>query len=640
MEAASSGRCDDYPDTAITMAASDGSMLPSGGKGVPHLGADLALGMQHQRAGRLDEAAQIYQKLHAAEPRNADLNFLMGTLCCDLGLFESACRFFEATLEIAQGAAPPCAAEARRLLPIALNGLADQEATAGNLDAAQRLFERALSWSPRDAASLRGIGRIALLRGDPAAAEDSLLASLRAQPEHAETLNWLGLARLQLRKFAAAEHSLRHALLLQPDLNQARNNLGLALHSQGKLSEAQVCFEQALAQDCAYSNARINLANSLRILGQHGRAQRELEMVLEAQPDSITALNNLGAVLQDRGQPRAALRWLTRALELAPDSPQCRWNLALTQLQMGDYVNGWSNFESRWTGCDTLQNALRLPAERQWRSEDLAGKHMLLWAEQGFGDTLQFIRFAQDLAARGAIVTAMVQQALVRLVRSAPGVSAALAQGTQLPQYDLHCPLMSLPFHLRVDTGVASLHGATPYLTAAPEAVLRWRQRVAAGAGLKVGLVWAGNSREHDPQHAAIDARRSISLEQLAPILATRGCSFFSLQKGPACAELRDAGARILDFSAEWSDFADTAALLANLDLVISVDTAVAHLAGALGKPIWLLNRYDSCWRWLLDRDDSPWYSSLRQFRQRAPGDWQPIIAAAAAALGEMALME
>jgi Tfp pilus assembly protein PilF len=611
------------------MTATDGSAKPPGGNGVPEPGSQLVLGMAHHREGRLDEAAHIYQKLHAADPRNGDINFLMGTLCCDLGLFEPACRFFEEALDISPGAAEP-----RRLLPMALNGLADQKATASELHEAQRLFKRALDLAPGDAASLRGLGRVALLREDPASAEAWLEASLQNRAEHADTLNWLGLARLQQRKHAAAEDSLRHALRLQPDLIQARNNLGLALHSQGKLCEALQCFEQALAQDPGYGNARINLANALRILGDHTRAQHELEAVLAAQPGNMAALNNLGAVFQDTGQNERALQTLARALALSPDSPQCRWNVALTQLKLGNYENGWRNFEARWTGCDTMRNAQRMPREHEWRGEQLRGKRMLLWAEQGFGDTLQFIRFAQDLAARGALVTVMAQKELVRLVRSAPGVSAAVAQDAQPPPYDFHCPLMSLPYHLGVRPDIESLHGAAPYLEAPPQAVLDWQQRVSASTGLKVGLVWAGNSREHDPQHAAIDARRSIPLTLMAPILAVPGCSFFSLQKGSATVELRKSAARIQDFSGEWSDFSDTAALLANLDLVISVDTAVAHLAGAIGKPIWLLNRYDSCWRWLCDCTDSPWYSSLRQFRQPAPGDWPAVVAAAAAALG------
>jgi hypothetical protein len=219
-------------------------------------------------------------------------------------------------------------------------------------------------------------------------------------------------------------------------------------------------------------------------------------------------------------------------------------------------------------------------------------------------------------------------------------VSAVLAQGAEAPPYDVHCPLMSLPYHLGVSADIASLRGALPYLRAAPDLARQWQQRLAASPGLKVGLVWAGNSREHDPQHAAIDARRSIPLQSMAPILAVHGCSFFSLQKGAASKELQQFGGQLQDFSAEWTDFAATAALLVNLDLLISVDTAVAHLAGALGRPVWLLNRYDTCWRWLLERDDSPWYSSLRQFRQGTPGAWQPVIAAVAAALGRAAVME
>jgi hypothetical protein len=203
---------------------------------------------------------------------------------------------------------------------------------------------------------------------------------------------------------------------------------------------------------------------------------------------------------------------------------------------------------------------------------------------------------------------------------------------------------MSMPYRLGVSPDADGLHGATPYLCAAKDRSEYWRQRLTAHPGLKVGLVWAGSSRRQSAELAAIDARRSIPLQRLAPILAVSGCSFYSLQKGTAAAELDDrAGAAghaqigaIRDFSTEWSDFSDTAAFLANLDLVISVDTAVAHLAGALGKPVWLLNRYDSCWRWLLGRSDSPWYALLRQFRQPRPGDWEAPIATAAVALADV----
>jgi len=225
-----------------------------------------------------------------------------------------------------------------------------------------------------------------------------------------------------------------------------------------------------------------------------------------------------------------------------------------------------------------------------------------------------------------------VQPELAGLMRSVPGVDSVCAQGSSLSEYDYHCPLMSLPHHLHVALDETALHGGRPYLVASADEVGRWRTRLSGYAGLKVGLVWGGSSRLQSAQLAAIDARRSISLSDLAPVVAVAGCSFFSLQKGPASAEL-NASLPIHDFSGEWSDFADTAAFVANLDLVISVDTAVAHLAGGLGVAVWLLNRFDTCWRWLRGRDDSPWYGTLRQFRQPAPSDWAAPVGAAASAL-------
>jgi tetratricopeptide (TPR) repeat protein len=601
--------------------------------------AELALGVQHHMAGQLDDAAAIYHRLHAAKPRDSDVIFLLGVLCCDLGLFEPACRFLEEALAIA-----PVFPEARAQWARALNGLADLQIADGKLTEARQFLERALHAVPGDPSSLQGLGRVALMQGDAAAAETRLLAALAQRPSHSETLNWLGLVRLQLEKYDAAESSLKGALRLQSDLNQARNNLGLALHHQGRLDDALACFEAALAQDPDYRKARINLANTLRILGRHAEARRALEAVLAAQPDSVDALNNLGAVFQDLGATEQALTSLTRAYSLSPASPQIRWNLALTQLQLGDFKNGWSNFESRWEGCANLRGGYQMPLDRAWRGESLAGKRLLLWSEQGFGDTVQFIRFAQDAASQGAAVSVLVQTELADLVRSAPGVSAVAAHGQPLPAHDFHCPLMSLPYRLGVSPDVAGLHGAAPYLAASPDRIENWRDRLSAYSGLKVGLVWAGSSRRQSIELAAIDARRSIPLDRLAPLLSVSGCTFFSVQKAAGSAEwarltraadCSDAP-RFQDFSAEWADFSDTAAFVANLDLVISVDTAVAHLAGALGKPVWLLNRYDSCWRWLLERGDSPWYAGLRQFRQPRPGDWEPAIAAAAVALSEV----
>jgi tetratricopeptide (TPR) repeat protein len=557
--------------------------------------ADLVTAVQHHAAGRLDEAERCYMQLYRTDPGDSEVLYLLGILSCDLGLFDAAARFLDQAIGIA-----PAFPEAHR----------------------QRAVAR------------KGVAQLKLASGDAVGAEHCLQQLLESDPNDGEALNLLGLAQLQQENFAAAAASLRRTLQMQPENNQACNNLGLALLRQGRLTEARSCFEDALNRDASYASARINLANTLRLLREPAVAQAELQTVLAAAPDSAEALNNLGAVAQDLGDTELALACLSRAHALRPDTPEIRWNLALTQLRMGEFALGWSNFESRWEGCENLRGEYVMPKDRAWHGEPLQGRRLLLWAEQGFGDTLQFIRFASELARRGALVDVIVPAELVVLARSVAGINRVTAQGSPLPDYDFHCPLMSLPHRLQLRLDSVALFGATPYLTAPPDRVAYWRSRMSGYPGLRVGLVWSGNSRRQSPELAAIDLRRSIPFDQLAPLLAVRGCSFFSLQKGAAAAQCVPAGV-VRDFSHQWTDFAETAAFVACLDLVISVDTAVAHLAGALGKPVWLLNRYDSCWRWLSARRDSPWYATLRQLRQPELGNWKPVIAAAAFDLAE-----
>jgi tetratricopeptide (TPR) repeat protein len=599
---------------------------------------DLTQALTLHTEGRFDEAAERYQRLHAENPKDSEVLFLMGLLCCDLGTFDPACRFLEEALALAKRFP-----EARSQLVIALNALADQQIAAGSLTEARARLYRALELAPQDAPTLQRLGRIALELQDPSTAAASFTASLAARPDHPQTLNWLGLAQLNLKNHVAAEASLRRALQLQPDLNQARNNLGLALFGQERLDEARACYETALVQDPDYAKARINLSVTLRLLGRHDEARQHLESLLGSHPDDVEVLNNLGVVLQDLGAAKAALTHLSRALELAPGSAAVRWNLSLTQLQLGDYANGWANYESRWAGCEHLRGVYRMPRYREWRGEDLRGKRLLLWGEQGIGDTIQFIRFAQDVAARGALVSVLAPPQVAGLIAMVAGVGAVhIAGNGPMPAYDFHCPLLSLPHHLGLSIPeVSILRGDRPYLLPDADLARRWRTDLAQYPGLKVGLAWAGNADRQSLALQAIDRRRSIPLASLQPILEVPGCTFFSLQKGTAAAELAASkggiAGRIHDFSADWQDFSATAAFIAGLDVVLSVDTAVAHLAGAMGSRVWLLNRYDTCWRWLLGRSDSPWYPQLRQFRQHRPGDWTTAVAAAAAALAEAA---
>lgn len=615
----------------------------------------LKVAINHHRAGRYDEAEPIYQALYQCDRRDEEILYLLGLLCCDLGIYDAACNFLrEATflspgfLEAAQqlaiaheaaGRREEALAQFRRTLASSpdnvdvLNGYANLLADSSLPDEAETCLNHALQVSPNNAQTIKNLGRLALMRNNNASAEPLLAQALMQLHDDVDCMNWLGLSQLRLEKYVDAEVTIRKAITIAPLLMQLHNNLGLALYQQGRLAEAQASFESALSLDPSYGNARINLANTLRIAGRFDEARMQLEALLVSHPDSVDALNNLGTVYQDLGLPQKALEHLLHAAAIAPEQPQIRWNLSLTQLLLGDYSNGWSNYEARWEGCVNLRGAYEKPEQTAWHGEPLKGKRILLWEEQGFGDTIQFIRFAENVNALGGTVIVESQPELAELLRSAPGVAAVIARGQALPSHDYHCPLMSLPHLLGIT--LDSIAPKLQYLSANPEKTEQWRSRLMAFTGKKVGLVWAGNSRKQNTELAAIDVRRSIRLEQLTPLLKSDVCTFFSIQKGAPAAEINEAelSAKIHDFSAQWADFQDTAAFVANLDLVISVDTAVAHLAAALGKPVWLLNRRDTCWRWLLEREDSPWYPSLRQFRQADAKDWNSTIEKVADAL-------
>jgi hypothetical protein len=322
------------------------------------------------------------------------------------------------------------------------------------------------------------------------------------------------------------------------------------------------------------------------------------------------------------------------SLRLAPDDPEIHNNRAQALLMAGEFEAGFAELEWRWRSPAMRPHGMAGP---QWQGEDPAGLTILVHDEGGFGDTLQFVRYAPMLASRGATVRLQVQPPLVRLIgQSMPDVAQVFARGEPLPAYDMHCPMLSLPhcFGTRLDTVPAQL----PYLKPELEAAARWRVRLddaTASRSLRVGLVWAGASRPEMPEAFAMNLRRSLTLSRLAPLAAVPGVCFVSLQLDAA--EAVPPGMDILDPMAAMTDFADTAALVANLDLVIAADTAVAHLAGALGRPVWVLSRYDACWRWLADRRDSPWYPQLRLFRQPRPGAWDPVIAAVVADLKQVA---
>ena len=455
--------------------------------------------------------------------------------------------------------------------------------------------------------------------------------ALRLRPGDALAWTNLGLIQLARDDVPEAEGSLREAVRLAPAFAAAHSAMGQLHYLRGRVAEAETCFRLALRLDPAHAGAMINLGIALQAQNALGAAEVCYREALAKGAPPAAAHNNLGMLMLEQGRPGAAEAHCRESRQYRPDLPDSTVNLAMALLLTGRLSEGWEIYEARWR----LPHGAR--AEAAWRSrrwhgtEPVAGKTIILWAEQGFGDTLQFCRYAPLVAALGARVILAVPPALIRLMRGLPGVESVIELGGPRPRADFHCPLMSLPraFGTTLETVPAA-----PYLDADPAP---WRDRLPPGP--RVGLVWAGGERPEKPQAAAIDQRRSMRLDALAPLLSVPGVTFVSLQLGPPVAEIRQTVAygnhlpALIDAGPVLHDFADTAALIQALDLVIAVDTAVAHLAGALGKPVWLLNRFDTCWRWLLDRDGSPWYPSMRQFRQTAPGDWADVIARVTVAL-------
>jgi tetratricopeptide (TPR) repeat protein len=488
---------------------------------------------------------------------------------------------------------------------------------SGRLAEAERLYRQVLAREPGNADALHLLGVVTHQTARPDLAIDLIRQAIAINPVEASFHANLGVALQGLGRPEEAIACYRTAIGLRPQQPEAHNSLGNALAASGRLDEALVSYRTAIALRPNYAEAHYNLGITLK---EQGRAEESVACYRKAialRSDYQQAHYNLGNAFRDLRQLDAAITSYRRAIDVRPDFPDAHHNLALALLAQGDLAVGWAEYEWRWK-TSQLSEAQCGFAQPQWRGEPAAGKTLLIHAEQGFGDTIQFCRYTTLAAARGLQVVLEVQPPLVRLLRGLPGVDRVLSRGEDLPAFDLHCPMLSLP--LAFATTLATIPATPSYLSTDAALAETWRTRLASVSepGPRIGLAWAGK-----PSNLA-DLRRSMAPDRLAPLFALSGLRFVSLQQaGPK----PPADVPMIDFMEEMIDFADTAALIANLDLVISVDTAVAHLAAALGKPVWLLDRFDACWRWLDGRRDSPWYPSLRLYRQRRPGDWDSVLA-------------
>jgi tetratricopeptide (TPR) repeat protein len=500
----------------------------------------------------------------------------------------------------------------------------------GRFEAALQSFDRLLALQPKsaDAWYNRGVALLALQRWPEALQGYDRAVALK--PTHADAWVNRGMVLQKLHRQEEALASFNRALLLKPRHVEALNNRGIVLQELNRHVDALADFNQAIALRPDNADALNNRGNTLDALDRSQEALVDIERALALRPDFAMAWNNRGVVLRNLIRLEDALQSTDRALALEPENPDAHWNRSLVLLMQGDFRQGWAEYEWRLR-VPSLGQMPRPFTQPRWSgAEDLSGRTILVYAEQGLGDTLQFCRYASLLAERGARVILEVQRPLRTLLAGLAGIDVLLGPGDELPAFDFHSPLLSLP--LAFATDIDSIPAPRHYLAADPARLPGWKSQLDAHSRgtttRRIGLVWAGNPG------LAQDRHRSVPLQSLLA-LAAPGLQLCSLQKElrPGDRELLDAHPEIPHFGDELNDFADTAALIENLDLVISVDTAVAHLAGALGKPVWILQRHSPDFRWLLGRDDSPWYPSARLFRQPKKGDWDSVIQALAEAL-------
>jgi tetratricopeptide (TPR) repeat protein len=570
----------------------------------------LAAAVQHHKAARLDEAEDLYREILTHDSRHADSLHLLGVATHQKGSHDAAVELISRAITI-----NPRVSSYHSNLAAVLK-------ERGRLDEAITCLNRSIALKPDAADAHKSLAVLFKEQGrlDESVACFRRLVDLR--PGLPDAHHDLGNALRAQGRLEEAIVCYRAALNLNTDLPGIHNSLGNSLMEVGRWDEAVVCYHLAHALRPQSPDANNNLGNGLVRQGRLDEAVACYGEAISLNPDFAEAHRNLGTVLKQQMRLDEAAAAFRRAIELNPDDADAHNHLAMTLLAQGEMAAGWEELEWRWK-TSHFSDVRRRFTQPRWRGEPAAGRTLLIYAEQGLGDTLQFCRYAQVAVALGFQVILEVQQPLVRLLKALPGVGRVVVAGETLPAFDLHCPMLSLPLALR--TTLATIPGAGSYVCAGEAQAAAWQIRLAAMAtkGLRVGLVWAGNPRSQSPALASIDGRRSLAPHRLASLLDVPGVHFFSLQKdGPAA----PASFSLTDFMPEMTDFADTAALIVNLDLVISVDTAVAHLAGALGKPVWLLDRFDSCWRWLTERRDSPWYPSLRAYRQPRPGDWETVL--------------
>jgi tetratricopeptide (TPR) repeat protein len=614
----------------------------------------LALGWQYHQAGALDLAEQLYRQVAQADPQDPQPWFLLGILHRRRGQLPEAVASYQEALRLrpdfveAQNNlgnvfvglgrwadAVACYEQVLRIkpdYPEAHNNLGVALRQQGQYDRAAACYREALRQRPSYAEAHNNLGDAlqALGRHEDAAA--CYQEALRLRPDYAEAHTNLGTALTKLDRLDEAVAHHQEALRLRPNYVEAHSNLGNVHLARRRYDDAMACYREALRIDPRYPEAHYNLGLALAEQGELDDAVASYREALRLRPGYVDASDNLGNALLAQGKTAEAMATYDEILRRRPDSPEAHMARALALLVRGDYEEGWKEYEWRWR-CKEFGGLTY--AQPRWDGSPLEGRTILLHAEQGLGDTLQFVRYAALVKERGGTVVLACPRVLTRLLATCPGVDRVVAQGTDAPAFDCYAPLLSLPGLL--GTTRDKIPATVPYLSADAVLVQHWRRELAPVRGFKVGIAWQGN-----PKYKA-DRLRSIPLSQFEALARVPGVQLISLQKGPGTEQLAAVGDRfrVIDLGARLDEltgpFLDTAAVVRNLDLIVAPDTALTHLAGALGAPVWAALAFSPHWVWGRDRPDSPWYPSARLFRQAKWGDWDEVFARLAAELGKLA---
>lgn len=603
------------------------------------------LGVIHKETGNVDKAIDCYRRALEIDPTHADTHNNLASLYQAAGKPVEAQHHFDAALrqrpdsidilnnlgvlhyeQNRPDAAIACYEEALAINPTradVLNNLGLALMEKGQIQAATDTYQRALQSDPTLAETYNNLGYALRTLGFPTEAVAQYQQAVSLRPDHAEAWNNLGAALFALERFDEAETAYRRALAIRPEFALALNNLGLTLQRSNQIDTGIAMHLRALEIQPNLAEAHSNLSLAYSNQGKHDAALASCRRALEINR-TPEFLNNLGTLLKDEGNYREAENAYRLALELKPDYVEAHFNLALIHLVRGDFRQGWEEYEWRYHPGRNVNDRVKPPQLRQpmWRGEPLAGKTLLIYPEQGFGDVIQFCRFAEQIKLAGATVWLAAPPELDVVLRTLPWADRVLSRNQEIltAEFDYWAFVMSLPKYLL--ESLSDIPTNTPYLFADPEKTAAWRERLDAtcGARRKIGLVWAGR-----PTHNK-DLSRSMQLADFAQLATLPDSCFVSLQKGERSKEAAPLGLQLLRVGEELNDFSDTAALIGALDLLICVDTSVAHLAGALGKPAWVLLPYVPDWRWLLEREDTPWYPALRLFRQPEKGDWENVV--------------